>query len=159
MTNGVNSSSQGIVLIFKSSSFTVCPNVVSLLCCNSSHIQFHDSQLSFLGVTIVTGPLGVRGDSNVEGPSNKQAGWSLGGVFDSQHFPYTCTMHSFKFNFHVCAYMHSYMCSFMCTKCIQEPVEIKSFHARDWVSGRVLWALDCWAIYAAQPFSKNCPAH
>lgn len=91
MTNGVSSSSQGIVLIFKSSSFTVCANVASLWCC--SHLHIHDSQLSFLEFTIVTGPVGGRGVSSVEGSSNKQARWSLGGVLTAscQHYPHTCT--------------------------------------------------------------------
>lgn len=49
-------------------------------------------------------------------------------------------MHSFKFNF-MCAFLCA--CAFICTRCIQEPAEIMSFHARNRVSGRVVWALDC----------------
>ena len=62
------------MLIFKSFSSTVCPNVASLLLCSGPPIQFLGSQLSFLKSTVVTGPVGVRYYSNVEGPATTRQG-------------------------------------------------------------------------------------
>ena len=126
------------MLIFKSFSSTVCPNVASFLVCGGPHSQFLGSQLSFLKSTVITIPIGVRRISNFEGPSNNQAGGSLGGACISllpTFSIYTHTRLVLNVLFFCMCVCSCAMCTMFCTMCVQEPVEVMRGRvgARNWV--------------------------
>lgn len=77
MTNCMSSSSQGIVLIFKSSLSTVCPSAAaSLWLGNGPYIQLHHSQLRLMELIRVAVSTGANSDLLiVTGFKQAATGW------------------------------------------------------------------------------------